>query len=87
MALNFSGKQEVVMSWWRAKSEYVNYEAIFCDGAVRSGKTLAMGISFFQWAMTEFQGKKFGICGKTIGSVRRNLLSVVKPHLEEMGMR
>ena len=79
MELVFSEKQERVMGWWREKSEY---EAIFCDGAVRSGKTLAMGLSFFEWAMTVFQGKKFGVCGKTIGSVRRNLLSVVKPHLE-----
>lgn len=83
MELNFSGKQQTVMDWWKEKSEY---EAIFCDGAVRSGKTLAMGLSFFQWAMTAFDGKKFGICGKTIGSVRRNLLSVVKPHLEAKEM-
>ena len=83
MGLVFSEKQKKVLGWWREKNEY---EAIFCDGAVRSGKTLAMGLSFFEWAMTEFQGKKFGVCGKTIGSVRRNLLSVVKPHLEEAGM-
>ena len=83
MELVFSEKQRTVLSWWKEKSEY---EAIFCDGAVRSGKTLAMGLSFFEWAMTVFEGKKFGICGKTIGSVRRNLLSVVKPHLEGMEM-
>ena len=83
MGLEFSGKQRQVMTWWREKSKY---EAIFCDGAVRSGKTLAMGLSFFTWAMTLFEGKKFGVCGKTIGSVRRNLLSVVKPYLEEEGM-
>ena len=82
MELKFSEKQKVVMRWWRAESEYAGFEAIFCDGAVRSGKTLAMGLSFFQWAMETFDGKKFGICGKTIGSVRRNLLSVIKPHLE-----
>ncbi|MBP3684056.1 MAG: PBSX family phage terminase large subunit [Oscillospiraceae bacterium] len=83
MELQYSEKQEVVMSWWRADSEYFDREAILCDGAVRSGKTLAMGISFFQWAMTCFCGKKFGICGKTIGSVRRNLLSAVRPWLEK----
>jgi len=86
MELQYSEKQEVVMSWWRADSEYFDREAILCDGAVRSGKTLAMGISFFQWAMTCFCGKKFGICGKTIGSVRRNLLSAVRPWLERGGM-
>lgn len=82
MKLVFSEKQRTVMDWWKEESEHHSREAIFCDGAVRSGKTLAMGLSFFQWAMTEFSDKKFGICGKTIGSVRRNLLSVVKPHLE-----
>ena len=83
MELNFSGKQQTVMDWWKEESKY---EAIFCDGAVRSGKTLAMGLSFFQWAMTVFNGKKFGVCGKTIGSVRRNLLSVIRPHLEAREM-
>ena len=83
MELNFSGKQQTVMDWWKEESKY---EAIFCDGAVRSGKTLAMGLSFFQWAMTIFDGKKFGVCGKTIGSVRRNLLSVIRPHLEAKEM-
>ena len=83
MELHFSEKQQVVMDWWKDASKY---EAIFCDGAVRSGKTLAMGMSFFEWAMTVFDGKKFGICGKSIGTVRRNLLSVVKPHLEAKKM-
>ena len=86
MALKFSKKQRQVLDWWKVESECAGFEAIFCDGAVRSGKTLAMGISFFEWAMTVFDGKKFGICGKTIGSVRRNLLSVVKPHLEAREM-
>lgn len=83
MGLKFSGKQKRVLTWWQEES---GYEAIFCDGAVRSGKTLAMGLSFFEWAMTVFHGKKFGICGKTIGSVRRNLLSVVRPYLENKQM-
>ena len=86
MELEFSEKQNLVRRWWQEGSGFSDREAIFCDGAVRSGKTLAMGLSFFEWAMTVFQGKKLGICGKTIGSVRRNLLSVVKPHLEGMGM-
>ena len=60
-------------------------EAIVCDGAVRSGKTLAMGLSFFLWAMSCFNGKKFGVCGKTIASLRRNVLSEILPRLEGLG--
>ena len=78
MELEFSEKQNLVRRWWQEGSGFSDREAIFCDGAVRSGKTLAMGLSFFEWAMTVFQGKKLGICGKTIGSVRRNLLSQCK---------
>ena len=85
MELVFSEKQRTVMEWWKEESEDSRYEAIFCDGAVRSGKTLAMGLSFFLWAMTCFDGKRFGICGKTIASLRRNVLSEILPRLEALG--
>ena len=68
-------------------SPYRRYDAIFCDGAVRSGKTLAMGLGFFLWAMSSFDGKKFGICGKTVEALRRNLLTEVLPWLEELGCK
>ena len=42
----FSPKQKRVMSWWGPKSPDRRYDAIICDGAVRSGKTLCMGLSF-----------------------------------------
>ncbi|MGM9590760.1 MAG: PBSX family phage terminase large subunit [Faecousia sp.] len=60
-------------------------DAILCDGAVRSGKTMAMGLSFFLWAHSCFDGKQFGVCGKTIASLRRNVLSEVLPKLEGLG--
>jgi len=85
--VRFSGKQRIVMTWWMEKSPYREYDAIFCDGAVRSGKTLAMGLGFFLWAMSSFNGKKFGICGKTIGALRRNMLTEVLPWLEELGCK
>ena len=31
---------------------YSKYDALICDGAVRSGKTLAMGLGFFLWAIS-----------------------------------
>jgi len=83
----FSPKQRTVLTWWTKDSPYRNYEAIVCDGAVRSGKTLAMGMGFFLWAMLCFHDQRFGICGKTIQSLRRNVLAEVLPQLQKLGMR
>ena len=83
----FSPKQRLVLSWWVPGKETADLEAIVCDGAVRSGKTLAMGLGFFLWAQSSFDGKKFGVCGKTIASLRRNVLSEILPRLEALGAR
>ena len=80
--MHFSPKQMQVMLWWQRG----DWEAIICDGAVRSGKTFAMGVSFFLWAQRCFDGKQFGLCGKTIGSLRRNLLAELIPYLKRLGM-
>ena len=81
----FSPRQRIVLNWWMPDSAYHEKEAIVCDGAVRSGKTLAMGLSFFLWAMCCFDGQKFGVCGKTISSLRRNVLSEILPRLTALG--
>ena len=81
----FSPKQRRVLSWWMPGSPDHGYEAIVCDGAVRSGKTLAMGLSFFLWGMICFDGARFGVCGKTIASLRRNVLSEILPRMERLG--
>ena len=83
----FSPKQRRVLSWWMPGGSDASYEAIVCDGAVRSGKTLAMGMGFFLWAMVTFRDQRFGVCGKTIGSLRRNVLSEILPRLEKLGLR
>lgn len=44
-----------------------------------------MGMSFFLWAMTCFDGMRFGVCGKTISALRRNVLSEILPRLGAMG--
>ena len=82
---SFSGKQKTVLTWWMPGSPHHSREAIICDGAVRSGKTMAMGLSFFLWAMTCFDGQRFGVCGKTIASLRRNVLSEILPRLGALG--
>ncbi|MBQ7777770.1 MAG: PBSX family phage terminase large subunit [Oscillibacter sp.] len=80
--LQFSPKQKKVLTWWYREE---GWEAIICDGAVRSGKTFAMGVSFFLWAQARFDGQQFGLCGKTITSLRRNLLTELLPYLRRMG--
>ena len=84
---SFSAKQRQVLRWWMPGDINAEKEAIVCDGAVRSGKTLVMGLSFFLWAQTCFQGQRFGVCGKTISSLRRNVLSEILPRLEGLGAR
>ena len=83
----FSPKQRRVLTWWMPGQRDAHYEAILCDGAVRSGKTMAMGLGFFLWAMVSFRDQRFGICGKTIQSLRRNVLGEVLPRLEGLGMQ
>lgn len=56
---------------------YTNYRVLICDGAIRSGKTSLMTVAFIDWAMREFNNTCFAICGKTVGSARRN---IIKPY-------
>ncbi len=53
---------------------YSKYDALICDGAVRSGKTSLMAVAFIDWAMREFSGQRFGLCGKTVDSCSKNLV-------------
>lgn len=53
---------------------YSKYDAIICDGAVRSGKTSIMMWAFVRWAMENFSGQRFGICGKTVDSCSKNII-------------
>ena len=83
--VRFSPKQRKAMLWWLPGGVEAGHEAIVCDGAVRSGKTLAMGLGFFLWAGSGFQGRRFALCGKTIGALRRNVLTELLPKLRELG--
>lgn len=80
----FSKKQLTVLNWWQDPKRS-RFDAIICDGAVRSGKTSCMGISFVAWAMQSFAGSDFAICGKTITSVKRNLITPLLRDLKDLG--
>ena len=64
-----SPKQKKVLAF-----SYSRYTVLICDGAVRSGKTSLMVVAFIDWAMREFSGQRFGICGKTVGSAAENMV-------------
>lgn len=64
-----SDKQKKILAF-----PYSKYDAIICDGAVRSGKTSIMMWAFVDWAMREFSGQRFGICGKTVDSASKNIV-------------
>ncbi len=81
----FSPKQLQVLNWWCPGSPWEKKTAVICDGAVRSGKTLCMGIGFVLWAFWQFQGASFAFCGRTISSLKRNLLVSLLPVLQEAG--
>lgn len=81
----FSKKQLDVLSWWSPNRKTSQYDGIICDGAVRSGKTLCMSVSFVSWAMYAFNGGSFAVCGKTIRSAKRNVASPLLNILRELG--
>lgn len=66
----FSEKQRAILRF-----PYTKYSALICDGAVRSGKTSVMSLSFFLWAMGNFNGCSFAYCGKSVGAVERNIIT------------
>ena len=68
-----SDKQKKILAF-----SYTDYDAIICDGSIRSGKTSIMFLAYVDWAMREFDGKCFIVLGKTVGSAIRN---VVQPYM------
>ena len=76
-----SPKQLKSMLWWAQKDTH-NYDAIVCDGSVRSGKTMSMSIGFILWSGRNFNGENFAFCGKTIDSLKRNVVTPLQKWLE-----
>lgn len=83
----FSIKQKKVLTWWLPESPMSNKDGIIADGSIRSGKTVSMALSFVMWAMSSFEEQNFAMCGKTIGSFRRNVLAVLKLMLASRGYK
>ena len=84
----FSKKQSLAAGWW-SRRETSGYDAIICDGAVRSGKTTAMSLGFVSWAMTTFHRQSFAICGRTVTALKRieDRISAIDGELAAAGSR
>ena len=78
---SFSKRQNLTLTWWN-RPKYKDYDGIICDGSIRSGKTVSMTDGFILWSMSSFNGQNFAICGKTIESLRRNVVTLMPQWLE-----
>lgn len=65
-----STKQRQIMAF-----PFTRYDALIADGAIRSGKTSFMMLSFVDDAMNRFDRQHFGICGKTVDSAIKNIIT------------
>ena len=84
MPAKFSRKQRIALNWWRG-ADTKRYDAIICDGAVRSGKTTALSLGFVIWGCSCFTQQSFAICGKTITACWRNLVTPLVRQLRLLG--
>ena len=77
--LPISAKQKKILAF-----PYTNFDALIADGAIRSGKTVFMMLSFVDDAMRRYNGQRFGICGKTVDSTIKNIIA---PYMQMTGVK
>lgn len=75
----FSKQQRRLIHWWRPAVRVSQNDFVIADGAIRSGKTIAMIIGFLTWSQEMFSGQSFILAGKTMGALKKN---VVRPMLQ-----
>lgn len=60
---------------------------LFVMASIRAGKTATMALSYVMRAMESFEGENFGMCGKTIGLHRCNVITSLKKMLKSRGYK
>lgn len=75
-----SPKQRFIFTWWRMP-KWMDKDCIIAEGAIRSGKTVSMALSFVDWATENYDEQNFIMSGKTIQSFRRNVVEPLKKML------
>lgn len=77
-----SPKQAAAMLWW-GMPDFAKYEGIIADGSIRSGKTVSMVTGFIIWSMSTFKHQALIIAGKTVESLRRNVVTNLRDWLPD----
>lgn len=81
----FSQKALKLLTFWQKSSEVKDRFIVVADGSIRAGKTISMILSFVLWSMSTFNEQDFAVCGKSVGSFRRNCLSPLKQMMLTIG--
>jgi len=82
----FSRKQRQALYWWMPGSGKEHYRVMLADGAIRSGKTVAMILSFLLWSQTTFEDRDFIVAGVTSGALQRNVLGPLFRMMDTLGI-
>ena len=80
----FSLKQKLLLNWWR-HPQLCKYDIVIADGSIRSGKTIAAICSFMAWSQSKFNNENFIIAGKSIGSLKRNVIEPLRQIIRSWG--
>ncbi|WP_321835413.1 PBSX family phage terminase large subunit [Clostridium butyricum] len=83
----FSLKQKKLLFWHEKGSPHEDKDIVIADGAIRSGKTIACICSFIRWSLKRFKGENFILAGKTIGSLKKNLIGPLQQILSAWGLK
>lgn len=81
----FSDRQLKLLTWWQDDSPINDRFICVADGAIRSGKSVVCVLSFILYVMTHFNQQQAAIAGKTVMSVRRNIVNPLKQILLTIG--
>ena len=60
---------------------------IVADGSIRAGKSVVMLTAFVLYTMDTFDQQNCAICGKSIGSLKRNILMPLQQILTTLGYK
>jgi PBSX family phage terminase large subunit len=80
----FSSKQKFLLNWWR-HPDISQHDIVIADGSIRSGKTIACICSFMSWSQSNFDNENFIIAGKSIGSLKRNVIDPLRQIIRAWG--
>lgn len=78
-------KQHRLATWWTKGCENESCDGVIAEGSIRSGKTWAMITGFLLWSQTRFSGQSFIVAGRSMGSLKRNVIRPMRMILRDFG--